>query len=194
VIQNEEGKSEKLVIVNRDITERKRASEALRLSEASFRSMIENAPYGIYRATAAGQLLRVNPALERMLGYELPGELLKLNLDRDLYFEPQEHQRIIQLLVTRNSFKDVEVEWKRKDGTSTQARCSGLLVKDKGEEEAYFEVFAEDATEKRLLERQLQVAQKIEAVGRLSGGIAHDFNNLLGGDYRLQPGAQEKTG
>jgi two-component system cell cycle sensor histidine kinase/response regulator CckA len=180
VIRNEKGVPEKLVIVNRDITERKRASEALRLSEASFRSMIENAPYGIYRATAAGQLLRVNPALERMLGYDSPGELLKKNLARDLYFEPDEHQRIIELLATRKSFKDVEVEWKRKDGTLTKARCSGLLVKDEGEEEAYFEVFAEDATEKRLLERQLQVAQKMEAVGRLSGGIAHDFNNLLG--------------
>jgi two-component system, cell cycle sensor histidine kinase and response regulator CckA len=180
VIRNEKGVPEKLVIVNRDITERKRASEALRLSEASFRSMIENAPYGIYRATAAGQLLRVNPALERMLGYDSPGELLKKNLAGDLYFEPDEHQRIIELLAKRKSFKDVEVEWKRKDGTLTKARCSGLLVKDEGEEEAYFEVFAEDATEKRLLERQLQVAQKMEAVGRLSGGIAHDFNNLLG--------------
>ena len=180
VIQNEKGVPEKLVIVNRDITERKQASEALRLSEASFRSMIENAPYGIYRATAAGQLLLVNPALERMLGYESPGELLTKNLARDLYFEPNEHQRIIELLATRNNFKDVEVEWKRRDGTLTKARCSGLLVKGEGEEEAYFEVFAEDATEKRLLERQLQVAQKMEAVGRLSGGIAHDFNNLLG--------------
>jgi len=180
VIQNEEGKPEKLVIVNRDITERNRSSEALRLSEASFRSMIENAPYGIYRATAAGQLLRVNPALQKMLGYESPGELLKLNLEKDLYFEPHEHQRIIELLAKGKSFKDVEVEWKRKDGTLTKARCSGLLVKDEGEEEAYFEVFAEDATEKRLLERQLQVAPKMEAVGRLSGGIAHDFNNLLG--------------
>ncbi len=180
VIRNAKGEPEKLVIVNRDVTERKRASDALRLSEASFRSMIENAPYGIYRATAAGQLLRVNPALQKMLGYESADELLKMNLARDLYFEPDEHQRIIETLATRKSFKDVEVEWKRKDGTLTKARCSGLLVKDEGEEEAYFEVFAEDATEKRLLERQLQVAQKMEAVGRLSGGIAHDFNNLLG--------------
>jgi PAS domain S-box-containing protein len=180
VILSEKGIAEKLVIVNRDITERKRASDALRLSEGSFRSMIENAPYGIYRATAAGQLLRVNPALQKMLGYDSADELLKMNLATDLYSEPQEHQRIIELLATEKGFKDVEVEWKRKDGTLAKARCSGLLVRDEAEQEAHFEVFAEDATEKRLLERQLQLAQKMEAVGRLSGGIAHDFNNLLG--------------
>jgi two-component system, cell cycle sensor histidine kinase and response regulator CckA len=180
VIRGPKGLPEKLVIVNRDITDRKRASEALRLSEASFRSVIENAPYGIYSATAAGRLVRVNPALQKMLGYESRDELLKLNLAKDLYRDPEEHGRIIHLLEVHNNFKDEKIEWKRKDGTLTTARCSGLVVKDGGEDEGSFAVFAEDVSEKQLLERQLQVAQKMEAVGRLSGGIAHDFNNLLG--------------
>ena len=42
--------------------------------------MIENAPYGIYRAEASGKLLLVNPALQRMLGYESRDELLRVNL------------------------------------------------------------------------------------------------------------------
>lgn len=180
VIHDAKGEPEKLVIVNRDITERKRASEALRLSEASFRSVVENAPYGIYRASAAGQLLRVNPALQKMLGYEAQGELLRLNVATDLYSDPQQHQHILDLLASQESFRDVEIEWKRKDGTLAKARCSGRLVKNEGEEGDYIEVFAEDVTEQRLLEHQLRVAQKMEAIGRLSGGIAHDFNNLLG--------------
>src|SRR5712675_3626343 len=75
VIRNSKGEPESFVIVNRDITERKRAEEALRRSEAGFRSVVEDAPYGIYRASTAGRFLQVNPALQKMLGYELTEEL-----------------------------------------------------------------------------------------------------------------------
>src|SRR5690242_11586414 len=62
VIPSASGVPEKMVIVNRDITDRKRAVEALRVSEASFRSVVEDAPYGIYQADDEGRFLRVNSA------------------------------------------------------------------------------------------------------------------------------------
>lgn len=180
VIRNDKGEPEKLIIVNRDVSERKRAEEALRRSEVGFRSVVEDAPYGIYRASPAGRLLQVNPALQKMLGYELKGELLQRDMPSEIFRHPGEYQRFAELLARTVESKDVEMEWKRRDGTPITVHCSGRRVNDENGSPAYFEVFAEDVTEKRVLEKQLRMAQKMEAIGRLSGGIAHDFNNLLG--------------
>lgn len=180
VIRNTHGDPENLVIVNRDITERKRSAEALRRSEAGFRSVVEDAPYGIYRARLSGELVLVNSALEKMLGYPSIDALLQTNLADGIYRYPLEHQKLNEILLHDGNFKDIEVEWKRKNGAPMTVRCSGCSIKDETGEVAYVEVFAEDVTERRGLERQLRMAQKMEAVGRLSGGIAHDFNNLLG--------------
>ena len=180
VIRNANGDPEKLIIVNRDITERKRAEEALRRSETGFRSVVEDAPYGIYRASTAGRFLQVNPALQKMLGYESSDELLRRDLPSDIFRHTGEYQRLTDLLTRTQEIKDLETEWKRQDGTPITVRCSGRRINDENGMPAYFEVFTEDVTEKRVLEKQLRMAQKMEAIGRLSGGIAHDFNNLLG--------------
>jgi PAS domain S-box-containing protein len=179
VIATRMGESDKLVIVTRDITERKRAVEASRLSEASFRSVVEDAPYGICRAKLDGRFLRINPALQRMLGYATPEELLGVRLDAAVFRNPADFRRLVDLLADNGEFKDVEFEWQRKDGVPLTIRCSGRRLGG-AERNDGFEIFAEDVTDRRILERQLRMAAKMEAVGRLSGGIAHDFNNLLG--------------
>jgi PAS domain S-box-containing protein len=179
VIRNANGEPEKLVIVNRDITERKRAQEALCRSESDFRSVVEHAPYGIYRASMSGELLQVNPALQKMLGYESVEELLGQNLESKVFRHAGEYQRVTELLTRIVEFKDTEMDWKRKDGDPITVRCSGRRIDDEKGLPTYVEVFAEDVSERRTLEKQLRMAQKMEAIGRLSGGIAHDFNNLL---------------
>jgi two-component system, cell cycle sensor histidine kinase and response regulator CckA len=181
VIRNPAGEAQKLVIVNRDITERKKAAESLRQSESGFRSMVEDAPYGIFRCRSDGKVLSANPAFQRMLGYESREEVLQKNLVEEALASGAELPKLKGLLDDGKEFKDVAVELQRRDGAQITVRCSGRAINiNNGEELAIFDVFAEDVTEKRILERQLQMAGKMEAIGRLSGGIAHDFNNLLG--------------
>jgi two-component system, cell cycle sensor histidine kinase and response regulator CckA len=180
VIPSVSGVPEKMVIVNRDITERKTAVEALRVSEASFRSVVEDAPYGIYQADDDGRFLRVNPALQRMLGYSSTDELQGINLEREIFRRHEDFRAMRETLHSRDEFKELEIAWKKKDGTPITVRCGGRLVRDENGGSTFHEVFAEDVTDKRALEAQLRMAGKMEAIGRLSGGIAHDFNNLLG--------------
>ena len=177
-IRGATGAFEKLVIVNRDITGRLQALQALQRSESDFRSIVEDAPYGIFRSDAEGNLLRVNPALCNMLGYATPDELVGKNLEKAVFRKAAEFKRVNELLAGTNELKDVEAEWTKKDGAPLAVRCCGR----KGESGSarYYEVFVEDITEKRILEAQVRMSAKMEAVGRLSGGIAHDFNNLLG--------------
>src|SRR5256885_4213989 len=68
-----------------DITERRRAEEALRRSEESHRAMVQHASYAIYRSTPDGRFLTVNPALVAMLGYESAEQLLGVDLATDVY-------------------------------------------------------------------------------------------------------------
>ena len=166
--------------IYRDITERKKVEDALRRSEAAFRSMVENAPYGILRTKPDGRIVLANPAMVRMLGYSSEQEVLNLNMAADVYFSPEDRANALVWSRQQDSIRGNELEWKRKNKSTFAVSCDTHIVRDKEGYLESLETFVEDITERRELELQLRQRQKMEAIGRLAGGIAHDFNNLLG--------------
>ena len=54
--------------------------------------------------------------------------MLRVNLTTDVYVDPLEHQRVNDLFTNQKDFTDVQVDWKRKDGTPIKARCTGWFV------------------------------------------------------------------
>ncbi len=162
-----------------DNTERRVAQTALRLSEQSYRSLIEGAPYGICRATVDGQLLQVNRAMAEMLGYESETELLLQSLRTEIFNQPVNYDEFLAQLRGRGSCQGFECTWRCQGGMSILMRLGGWSVLDGTGEISYLEIIAENVTERKQLENQLRQAQKMQAIGQLAGGVAHDFNNLL---------------
>jgi len=154
------------------------AQENLRRSEMNFRSLVTNAPYGICRCDSTGKILDANPAFLQLLGRATVDEIVGEHIF-GLYAQNDRWFALADFLRSAEPFKGLMAEWKGKDTATTLVRISGRAVADGGDGGIVFELFAEDVTERRVLEDQLRQSQKMEAVGRLAGGIAHDFNNLL---------------
>ncbi|MEX2284211.1 MAG: response regulator [Gemmatimonadota bacterium] len=146
-------------------------------AEAQYRDIFMGAPVGIARTTTDGQLLTANPALARMLGYDTTVDLASLSISRDIYVNEKDRARVIAAAETAGG--EVEVQWKRKDGTVIWVQLSTQVSREDTGQVRYIEVFARDVTEQKMLAAQLRQSQRLEAIGQLAGSVAHDFNNLL---------------
>lgn len=168
-----------IVTTCQDISDHVRSIKALRASEQRYRSFVERAAHGIYRATPEGRFLEVNPALVRMLGYQSSREVLGLDIARDVFADPRQRHQLLRQVREGKHRTGIEVRWKRRDGSAIDVRLSGTAIYDAQGDFEYVEMFAEDVTEHQSLRAQLRQVQKMELLGQWTGGIAHDFNNIL---------------
>jgi PAS domain S-box-containing protein len=142
--------------IARDITERKRAEEALRESEERFRGLVENATVGIYRTTPEGRILMANAALVRMLGYESFQALATRDLEQE-GFEPTYPRSAFRERVDREGeITGLEAAWKRRDGSVIHVRESARAVRASDGRVLYYDGIVEDVTERHRAEEALR--------------------------------------
>ena len=164
-----------------DITERKRAQQALAESEERLRTIVELAPDGIFVVGEQGQIIEVNQAACKQLRYTRE-QLLRLSDFR--HHRPALCERAAARLKGKLPAGTYESAQIRADGVEIPVELSVSKIVFR-RQPAFIRITRDISDRKRaeeqrgVLEQQLRQAQKMEAVGQLAGGIAHDFNNLL---------------
>ncbi len=176
--KNKQGRFREIIGVSRDITQRKRAEEALIQSEERYRTLFETSMDAIYITATSGRFIEANPAAVHLFGFGTREELLQTPI-QSLYLDPDE-RKSFQKDIEKNGFvKDYPLKFRQKDETPMDCLITSTIWKSEDGIEMGYRGIIRDITEQNRLKAQLLQAQKMEAVGTLAGGIAHNFNNIL---------------
>jgi PAS domain S-box-containing protein len=177
LVRDDAGRPVEIVGYMIDVTDRRRAEESLRRSEANFRVLIERTPFAVL-VHRDGVLVYVNPATVALLGYDNAEELVGQRVidlvhpdDRDAVRTRMDHT------MKYGSGAPGEARMRRRDDTFVVTEGEGLLLDFDGQPSNV--VIGRDVTERRELYARMAVADRMLSVGTLAAGVAHEINNPL---------------
>ncbi len=167
------------VVNNRDVTERKRAEEALRESEHRFRQLANELPIGIYQVGPTGDMQFVSPTWLKITGLS-ESEAFGANAGKAIH--PEDRERVTRLWQDAISSEKVfsgEYRLRSRDGQETWVRGFGTAVRDQNGIVTSYVGALIDISEARRLQGDLAQASRLAAMGTLVAGVAHEINNPL---------------
>ena len=162
-----------------DLTEQKRSEKLLRESEERFRTALEVNPDPVVIYDVEGNVSFFNHAFSKVFGWTLEkckGKKMDMFVPEKNW--PETKQMIETVMAGKNVLATETCRY-TKDGKIIPVVISGSIYYDRNGKSEGSVINLRDISEQKRLQEQLQMAQKIEAIGTLAGGIAHDFNNLL---------------
>jgi len=94
------------------------------ISEKKYRNLVENSPEGIFQFTPEGKLVTLNPALQKLLGYQIEEDIKKLVLPIDVFKRKTDWDLLLKLLEKQGKVRNYRVPFKKKDGTEITVRMN----------------------------------------------------------------------
>ncbi|MGE3152731.1 MAG: PAS domain S-box protein [Nitrospiraceae bacterium] len=167
-----------LVGIARDITEQKRAEQALKATTQLLQTLVDASPLAIIMRDNDGKVASWNMAAEAMFGWSAhevigrPLPYVPANLEN-------ESRAIWEEAAREEAVRDIHVVGKRRDGKVLELACwVRALTDSEGKPIGYLGLLT-DVTERRLLERRLRHADRLATLGTIVAGVAHELNNPL---------------
>ncbi len=140
--------------------------------------MFEYAPIGIIQTGFDGKILRVNPAMARMLGYDSPDTMMVGHRIEDFYTEPQKRGQLIADAINNGQLYNYDNQFRKKDGTTITCMLHIRVVRDEGGNRRFLESFVEDITDRK------KTAEALVESEKLYRGI---FENTGAGTIIIEP-------
>jgi diguanylate cyclase (GGDEF)-like protein/PAS domain S-box-containing protein len=149
-----------------DVTERKRAEDAVRQAEEKYRGIFENAVIGIFQSAPDGRFISINPALANMHGYDTPVELLEAisRAGQKLLVDPSGMTRLAKAAEECGAVHGAELEIFCKDGSRKWVRVSLRVIRDTSGKVVLREGTVEDITEHKAAQERMQFLAYYDAL------------------------------
>jgi two-component system NtrC family sensor kinase len=164
-----------------DITKRKQVEEALRQSEKKYKNLAEATSDLIWEADERGYFTFVSPKIKDILGYEAKEVIGKIRtLDLIPKAEVKEWlKRFKEINTKREPFFGFEITHLHKNGNSVLFETSGIPNFDSDGNFKGYVGINKNITERKRMEEQLMLTDRLASIGELASGIAHELNNPL---------------
>lgn len=158
----------------KEVTERKEAVEALKISEKKYRNLVDNSIAGVFQSNLEGKIFFVNTALATMFEFESPEEMMSRSI-LSLFYNSADRNMLLDELQSTGIVNNFEIEALTKTGILKYILISATL------EEDMISGMIMDITERKKAETALQKSKQIIMIGELTTGLADDIRNPLAG-------------